>query len=125
LKLGGGVWWTNGLCWDGSLVAVAFNGCGRRLSKTRRLRIVVAGADIAGAEIESTLIGWHPLSIDGHPVLGPSPAKRDVYLAIMHSGVTLAPIAGQLVARELIHDAAIGRLEPYRPTRAFGQVAGY
>ena len=80
---------------------------------------------ITDAEIESAYIGWRPLPIDGHPVLGASPARRDIYLAIMHSGVSLAPIVGQLAARELIEDVAIERLERYRPTRTFAQIERY
>lgn len=80
---------------------------------------------IADAEIEAAVIGWRPLPLDGHPVLGASPARRDIYIAIMHSGVSLAPVVGQLVARELIEDAAIERLERYRPTRTFEQIERY
>ena len=81
--------------------------------------------NITDAEIEAAYIGWRPLPIDGHPVLGASPARRDIYLAIMHSGVSLAPIVGQLAARELIEDVAIERLERYRPTRTFAQIERY
>lgn len=81
--------------------------------------------DIADAEIETAFVGWRPLPVDGHPVLGPGPVRPDIYLAIMHSGVTLAPIVGQLVARELIEDAPIERLERYRPTRTFERIERY
>ena len=80
---------------------------------------------ITDAEIEAAYIGWRPLPIDGHPVLGASPARRDIYLAIMHSGVSLAPIVGQFATRELIEDVAIERLERYRPTRTFAQIERY
>ena len=81
--------------------------------------------DIAGAAIEEVYIGWRPLPIDGHPVLGFSPARRDVYLAIMHSGVSLAPIVGQLAAYELIGGPSVGRLEEFRPGRKFELVKRY
>lgn len=77
------------------------------------------------AAVESVRIGWRPLPIDGHPVLGASPARPDVYLAIMHSGVTLAPIVGQLVARELTEDVAVERLQEFRPGRDFEQIKRY
>lgn len=80
---------------------------------------------LKAAEIESAYIGWRPLPLDGHPVLGFSPARRDVYLAIMHSGVSLAPIVGQLVSQEVMRDAAIARLDEYRPDRAFESVSRY
>jgi glycine/D-amino acid oxidase-like deaminating enzyme len=77
------------------------------------------------AEIESVHIGWRPLPIDGHPVLGASPARPDVYLAVMHSGVTLAPVVGQLAAHELTEDVAIERLRDFRPGRNFELIKRY
>lgn len=77
------------------------------------------------AVAESVRIGWRPLPIDGHPVLGASPARPDVYLAIMHSGVTLAPIVGQLVAHELTEDVVVERLQEFRPGRDFEQIKRY
>ena len=78
-----------------------------------------------GAEIESVHIGWRPLPLDGHPVLGASPARPDVYLAVMHSGVTLAPLVGQLAARELTQDIAIDQLQEFRPGRDFELIKRY
>ncbi|MEJ2172143.1 MAG: FAD-dependent oxidoreductase [Woeseiaceae bacterium] len=80
---------------------------------------------IAGLGIDDVFIGWRPLPLDGHPVLGASPARRDVYLAIMHSGVSLAPIVGQLVAHEVLTGLAIDRLDEYRPDRTFEFVRRY
>lgn len=80
---------------------------------------------IKNAEIEEAYIGWRPLPLDGLPVLGASPTRRDVYIAVMHSGVTLAPIAGQLVAQELIEGAAIERLQEFRPGRKFEFIKRY
>jgi len=79
----------------------------------------------SGAEIESVHIGWRPLPIDGHPVLGASPARPDVYIAVMHSGVTLAPIVGQLAAHELTEDVAVERLQEFRPGRDFEFIKRY
>jgi glycine/D-amino acid oxidase-like deaminating enzyme len=80
---------------------------------------------LAKAEFDQVHIGWRPLPLDGHPVLGVSPTRRNVYVAITHSGVTLAPIIGELVARELLEDVALAELEPYRPTRVFERVKRY
>lgn len=79
----------------------------------------------SGAEIESVHIGWRPLPLDGHPVLGASPARPDVYLAVMHSGVTLAPVVGQLAAHELTEDVVVERLQDFRPGRDFELVKRY
>jgi glycine/D-amino acid oxidase-like deaminating enzyme len=57
---------------------------------------------------------------DGFPIVGPAPTSGDIYMAVTHSGVTLAPILGQHVARELLaggEGVATKPLAPYRPTR--------
>ncbi|MEM9209230.1 MAG: FAD-binding oxidoreductase, partial [Pseudomonadota bacterium] len=79
----------------------------------------------SAADVESVYIGWRPLPLDGHPVLGASPARRDVYLAITHSGVSLAPIVGQLMATELIGGDPLDGLSEYRPGRAFERIKRY
>lgn len=71
------------------------------------------------------MIGWRPLPLDGHPILGPSPAMPSAYLAIMHSGVTLAPIVGEIVAKEIITGNSATEIEAYRPSRDFGVVKRY
>ena len=80
---------------------------------------------LADAVTEEAFIGWRPLPVDGHPVLGVSPARPDIYMAIMHSGVSLAPIVGQLVAHELIYQTSVPRLDDFRPTRSFETVKRY
>jgi glycine/D-amino acid oxidase-like deaminating enzyme len=77
------------------------------------------------AVIERATIGWRPLPLDGHPVLGASPARPDVYLAVMHSGVTLAPIVGQLAAHELTEGVIVERLQEFRPGRDFELIKRY
>lgn len=77
------------------------------------------------ARVETARIGWRPLPLDGHPVLGASPARPDVYLAIMHSGVTLSAIVGKLVAQELSSGSLVERLEPFRPGRDFEYIKRY
>ena len=81
--------------------------------------------DIQAAEVENVYIGWRPLPLDGHPVIGSSPNRPDVYIAVMHSGVTLAPIVGQLTAQELLGDTLADKLEPYRPSRSFEMIKRY
>ncbi len=80
---------------------------------------------IASAKVDHVYIGWRPLPLDGHPVIGASPNRSDVYIAIMHSGVTLAPIVGQLAAHEMIAGNTIERLNEYRPDRVFEEIKRY
>ena len=39
---------------------------------------------------------------DGEPIIGPVAEVPGLYLAVMHSAVTLAAAVGRLVARELV-----------------------
>ena len=80
---------------------------------------------ISEVPVEDVYIGWRPLPLDGRPVLGAAPDRPDVYLAITHSGVTLAPIIGQLAAHELIRRETIDRLSAYRPGRKFENITRY
>ena len=80
---------------------------------------------IGAAKLQDAYIGWRPLPLDGHPVLGASAARPDVYLAVMHSGVSLAPIVGQLVAHELTEGVVLSQLDEYRPGRNFEQIKRY
>ena len=79
----------------------------------------------AAAEVDEVLIGWRPLPLDGHPVLGTPNASPASYLAIMHSGISLAPIVGQLAAQELLTRTPSPHLDHYRPDRQFSSVAHY
>ena len=80
---------------------------------------------IGAVEVEDVYIGWRPLPIDGHPVIGTHPAKPNAYIAIMHSGVSLAPIVGELTAKEITYDIKSENLNEYRPTRTFEKVRRY
>jgi glycine/D-amino acid oxidase-like deaminating enzyme len=92
-----------------------------------RMLVVAAefATEIRAAEVDHVFIGWRPLPIDGHPVVGPSPNRPDVYIAVMHSGVTLAPIVGQRAARELLTGKPELSLEAYRPGRSFELIKRY
>lgn len=80
---------------------------------------------LVNVAFESTVIGWRPMPVDGYPVLGASPARKDVYLAVMHSGVTLAPIVGELAAREIAESALAEPFEGFRPDRRFVATTGH
>jgi glycine/D-amino acid oxidase-like deaminating enzyme len=54
---------------------------------------------------------------DGMPVVGFAPDVPGLYLAAMHSGITLAPAVGRFAAMEILNDARVALLEPYRPAR--------
>jgi glycine/D-amino acid oxidase-like deaminating enzyme len=79
----------------------------------RRAAEVVAGF-AAGRPRHRLCI--RPLPVDGHPVVGRVPALDNAYLAVTHSGMTLAPLLGRLIADEII-GGDVPELQPYRPAR--------
>ena len=67
-------------------------------------------------EIAHFNVEWRPMPGDRMPVIGPAPEPA-LYIAVMHSGVTLAPSVGDLVASDLLERRVAPRLEPFRPAR--------
>ncbi len=72
---------------------------------------------LAEAPIESVSLCWRPMPQDGYPVLGYVAGDPRLYVAVTHSGVTLAPLIGELAAMELLDGAEVDLLAPYRPAR--------
>tara|TARA_B100001057_G_scaffold195185_2_gene195976 strand:+ start:1047 stop:2129 length:1083 start_codon:yes stop_codon:yes gene_type:complete len=62
-------------------------------------------------------IGVRPVPIDGFPVVGNIMGQRGVFVAVMHSGVTLAPLIGQLLALEMLQISESPLLNSFRPSR--------
>ena len=63
-------------------------------------------------------VGWRPMPLDGYPTLGFAAESPNLYVALTHSGVTLAPALSQLAALEICEDVrADAVLAPYRPER--------
>ena len=76
---------------------------------------------LAGATAVPVPVGWRPMPLDGYPVMGFAPEAPNLYVALTHSGVTLAPALSQLAALEICDGArADAVLEPYRPERFAG-----
>ena len=61
--------------------------------------------------------GRRPIPKDGHPVLGFTTSVPNLYLAVMHSGVTLAALVGEFAAIEILDGTRIEILAPYRLER--------
>ena len=62
-------------------------------------------------------IGTRPVPIDGFPVVGNIEGHKGVFVAVMHSGVTLAPLIGKLLASEMLKNSKSPLLESFRPSR--------
>ncbi len=72
---------------------------------------------LAGARAIPVPVGYRPMPRDGFPVLGYPEPVPNLYLALMHSGVTLAPLVGELAAMEIVDGARVQILDAYRPER--------
>ncbi len=80
-----------------------------------KITTVLPGA--RSAILVQLTLGFRPMPEDGFPIVGFVPGSSDIYVAVMHSGVTLAPIMGQYISREILDDISVDSLAPYRPTR--------
>jgi len=69
------------------------------------------------ARLAFTTVGLRPTPADGFPVVGFVPAVEGLYVASMHSGMTLAAAIGKFAAAEIVATAAEPLLGPYRPDR--------
>ncbi len=67
--------------------------------------------------IENIFVGNRPIPADGFPVIGRASGTQGLYLASMHSGITLAPIVGKLASQEIMSDRQSDLLAPYRLSR--------
>jgi glycine/D-amino acid oxidase-like deaminating enzyme len=72
---------------------------------------------LKGASAVPVPVGYRPMPLDGFPVIGFSPKAPNVYLALTHSGVTLAPLIAQLATMEIVDGAQVELLADYRPSR--------
>ena len=73
---------------------------------------------LADAKAVPVPVGWRPMPLDGYPAMGFPSAAPNLYIALTHSGVTLAPVLSQLAVQEICDgvpaDAVLG---PHRPDR--------
>jgi glycine/D-amino acid oxidase-like deaminating enzyme len=79
-------------------------------------KAMLSGAEDVGLDFFT--IGYRPTPADGFPVIGRPKAANGLYVAVMHSGVTLAPLVGLLAAREIATGNRDGDLSPFGPDRA-------
>lgn len=81
----------------------------------QKVKDMVIGAD--GVAMEFHTVGFRPTPGDGFPMIGRPQNREGLYLAVMHSGITLAPAAGLFTAAELIEDRRDPLLALYHPDR--------
>ena len=72
---------------------------------------------LSQAIIRTVRRGRRPIPKDGLPIIGFASTVANLYIAAMHSGVTLAALVGEFAAIEILDGADIAALHPYRPHR--------
>ncbi len=72
---------------------------------------------LATAPIREVRRARRPIPQDGLPIIGFAPGAPNLYVAAMHSGVTLSALVGEFATTEILDGADIEILTPYRPHR--------
>jgi glycine/D-amino acid oxidase-like deaminating enzyme len=68
-------------------------------------------------ELENVTIGHRVLPVDDYPIVRFAEKCPNLYIAAMHSGITLSPLIGQVAAAEILDGVAVDLLNAYRPAR--------
>lgn len=71
----------------------------------------------ADLRLLSARIGQRPVPADELPIIGPVPAWSRLYVTVLHSAVTLAPLIGRLAAQEIAYGDTAEALRRCRLTR--------
>ena len=81
----------------------------------RRAQQTVRG--LIDARVEEFQVCVRPMPADGQSIVGRLPGAPGLYVAVTHSGVTLAAHLSRLIATELTTGTPPADLAPYRPAR--------
>jgi glycine/D-amino acid oxidase-like deaminating enzyme len=80
-----------------------------------RARLIVQVLD--DAEVVEARFGMRPVPADGHSCVGALSGIPGYYEAVTHSGVTLGPLIGRLLAREILTGEVDPLIAPFRANR--------
>ncbi|MGH3085962.1 MAG: NAD(P)/FAD-dependent oxidoreductase [Rubrobacteraceae bacterium] len=86
--------------------------CDELLDRARRILPALGDAEVVEARF-----GWRPVPADGYSCVGAVPNIPGYCEAVTHSGVTLGPLIGRLLATEILDGEIDSLLSPYRPNR--------
>ncbi|MGI9525379.1 MAG: NAD(P)/FAD-dependent oxidoreductase [Hyphomicrobiaceae bacterium] len=75
-------------------------------------------------ELDRYTLGVRPIPGDGLPIVGHPVGVNGLYLAVTHSGATLAPLIGRYVAEEILEGDRNPLLMPFGPSRFHTPLAG-
>ncbi|MDX8532906.1 FAD-binding oxidoreductase [Mesorhizobium sp. VK25A] len=79
------------------------------------MKAMLHGAE--GLEFDFHTIGYRPTPADGFPIVSRADAVGGLYIAITHSGITLAPAIGLFAANEILDGERDPLLAPYALSR--------
>lgn len=80
----------------------------------RAARVFPSARDVTLVEHR---VGVRPMPADRHTIAGRLPGFANAWMIATHSGVTLGPLLGRLVADEIVRDIPSAMLAPFRPDR--------
>src|ERR671910_105772 len=80
-----------------------------------RARLILQA--IEDAEVVEARFGMRPVPADGHSCVGALSGIPGYYEAVTHSGVTLGPLIGRLLAREILTAEVDPLIAPFRADR--------
>jgi len=86
-------------------------------------RLNKALSNTSAAAVVELRVGRRAIPADGLTVAGPLPSAPWLYVLATHSGITLAPLLGDLAAKEIHGASAQSLLAPFRPDRLLGRPA--
>jgi glycine/D-amino acid oxidase-like deaminating enzyme len=72
---------------------------------------------LKGVAVDRVTLGYRVMPRDEYPIVGFADVCPNLYVAATHSGVTLAPLIGQLAAMEILDGVRVQMFEPYRLSR--------
>lgn len=72
---------------------------------------------IRNAAIARVSVGQRVVPADTFPVAGFAPKVGNVYVAVTHSGITLAPVLARWAAAEILDGISVDLLDGFRPQR--------
>jgi glycine/D-amino acid oxidase-like deaminating enzyme len=81
----------------------------------KRARLVLPA--LGEAEVVEARFGMRPVPADGHSCVGALSEIPGYYEAVTHSGVTLGPLIGRLLAREILTGEIDPLIAPFRADR--------
>ncbi|WP_405639924.1 NAD(P)/FAD-dependent oxidoreductase [Streptomyces sp. NBC_00019] len=73
--------------------------------------------DLGDSPIAQARIAHRPIPADGFPSVGAVPSVPGYYEAVTHSGITLGPVIGRLLASEILTGKRDALLADFRPQR--------